>query len=180
MLLSYVLADDLVKATLGSDEPALYMVDGGKAPWLELLIAGTIYIRFSEHDSQVTFDENIKKLLKHIHDRPEGHLQEDGSGAPVSAPSNMQATDGDFDIVAGDNGVGIRWRILARNLGFANPAIDMLEMDNKPYGMSHVIFQMLIKWRQRNGKAATRDALIAKLRASNEGMVADLVQENHT
>ncbi|XP_077985905.1 receptor-interacting serine/threonine-protein kinase 1-like [Glandiceps talaboti] len=87
----------------------------------------------------------------------------------------MAASDADFMIVSGDNGIGLQWKGLARELGLGKAAIDVIFADNHIYGTEQVIYEMLVKWKQRNGSHATKDVLINALKECNRTDIVDLL-----
>ncbi|XP_070551878.1 uncharacterized protein [Ptychodera flava] len=141
------------------------------APWIKLLIAGKIYISFSDGDSGEKFNENIESLTKNLKDQPDDDLRIDGEvRAAVSDTPHTRVTEDNLDTVV-DN-IGKDWKRLGRKLGITDPDLDVLQMNNS-HDVKEAIRQMLRQWREDNGKMATKEKLKEALVNAKRRDIAD-------
>eukprot|EP00914_Ancora_sagittata_P012801 GHVO01024682.1.p1 GENE.GHVO01024682.1~~GHVO01024682.1.p1 ORF type:complete len:112 (+),score=12.92 GHVO01024682.1:297-632(+) len=73
--------------------------------------------------------------------------------------------------------VGVKWKELARSLGFGNGELDNIHHDYRADGLREVIFQMLYQWRLREGDAATLKVLANALISVKLGQLCEKLAE---
>ena len=74
--------------------------------------------------------------------------------------------------------IGIKWKSLARELGFNQTDIDDIEYKD-PRNLKEQIFQLFLQWKKTNGKFATSGRLVlAAKRAGLENEIETVIKEN--
>ncbi|XP_066266025.1 FAS-associated death domain protein-like [Branchiostoma lanceolatum] len=73
--------------------------------------------------------------------------------------------------------VGSRqWKKIAREIGLTDPEIDAIE-DCERANLHEKVYQTFRRWRMKNGRRATLDALAGHLRAINMAALAEKLED---
>ncbi|XP_066290314.1 receptor-interacting serine/threonine-protein kinase 2-like [Branchiostoma lanceolatum] len=75
------------------------------------------------------------------------------NSAPQVSEPGRPVTNKILQAVSAD--IGREWKKLARELDLTEPQIDQVQYDYHHEGLLEITYQMLIKWKQQNGKQAT-------------------------
>ncbi|XP_019629560.1 PREDICTED: receptor-interacting serine/threonine-protein kinase 3-like isoform X1 [Branchiostoma belcheri] len=148
---------------------------GGQPPWGHNIPGLGAGANFNLQDCQnVIIGNNNVITVNNAPTQPSSAKRKNPPAQKTSAPKvsepGRQVTNKMLQVVASH--IGRDWKKLARELDMTEPQIDQIQYDYHHEGLQEITYQMMIKWKQQNGKRATVGKLAQAFSNIDKGYLA--------